>query len=104
MSDPFPTTREATILAILASGELYGREIRNQYRKLGGGVMPLGSLYTTLARMEHKGYVSSRMGDSLHERGGNRRKYFRIRAAGAAALDAYQARASGLLRLELDRA
>ena len=78
---------EAVILAILTNGEKYGREVRNEYEKRAQKTMPLGSLYTTLERMENKGFVKSRMGKSMHQRGGNRRKYFCITGLGQQALN-----------------
>jgi PadR family transcriptional regulator PadR len=84
---PLPNQREAVILNILLRGELYGREIRERYGQRIRGNLPLGSLYVTLDRMEDKGFVSSRMGESTHERGGNRRKYYRLTGAGVRALN-----------------
>lgn len=84
-----PNQREALILGLLArKRELFSLEIRNQYTALFGR-LPLGSLYTTMDRMEERGLVTSRMGEATLERGGQRRKYFRITAKGESALDAY---------------
>ena len=88
MAKDNPSLREAELLALLISGEKYGREIRDLYEKRIGRVMPLGSLYTTLDRMEDSGFVSCRMGDSTHERGGNRRKFYKLTGAGTSALNA----------------
>lgn len=85
-----PSQRQAIILSILINGEKYGREIRNEYEERTHRKMPLGSLYTTLSRMEGYGFVKSRMGESAHERGGNRRKYFEITGAGQRAFDAFE--------------
>ena len=83
-----PSTREGMILAILINGERYGRDIRNEFRKRTGTELPLGSLYTTLERMAAKGFLKPRMGESEHERGGNRRRYYRVTADGTRAFDA----------------
>lgn len=91
-----PTTREAVLLQLLINGEKYGRELRDAYERETGKRMPLGSLYVTLDRMEDKGFLKSRMGDSVAARGGNRRKYYRIQANGHAALADYQAVASSI--------
>lgn len=85
-----PNHREAVLLSCLINGEKYGRELRTEYEERCGRAIPLGSLYTTLDRMEDKGFLKSRFGESVHERGGNRRKYYRITGHGAAALDAYE--------------
>jgi len=88
--EKLPSQREAAILSILINGEKYGREIRNEYEERIGRKMPLGSLYITLNRMEGYGFVRSWMGESVHERGGNRRKYFEMTAHGSRAFDVYQ--------------
>jgi PadR family transcriptional regulator PadR len=88
--EKLPTRREAVILSILINGEKYGREIRNEYEERTGRKMPLGSLYTTLSRMEEYGFVKSWMGESVHERGGNKRKYFAVKTAGHRAINAYE--------------
>jgi PadR family transcriptional regulator, regulatory protein PadR len=92
MSDVrIPSQREAAILSILINGEKYGREIRNQYEERTERQLPLGALYVTLSRMEDSGLIESRMGESVHERGGNRRKYFKMTGLGERALAAYDA-------------
>jgi DNA-binding PadR family transcriptional regulator len=89
--------REAEILMILVSGEKYGRAIRDEVQKRTNRAMPLGSLYTTLDRLEDKGFINSWMGESEHDRGGNRRKYYRITASGRRSLDEVQTWAASLL-------
>jgi DNA-binding PadR family transcriptional regulator len=52
-----PNQRELLILAILADGPLFGRELGDAYEKLAMDGMPKGSLYTTLGRMVEKGLL-----------------------------------------------
>lgn len=85
-----PSQREAAILSILINGERYGREIRSEYEERTNRRLPLGALYVTLSRMEDSGLVESRMGESVHERGGNRRKYFKMTGLGERALAAFE--------------
>ena len=66
-------TMPVVLLAVLLHGELYGRELRDRYAERTRTDLPLGSLYVTLDRMADKGLLTSRMGESAHERGGNRR-------------------------------
>lgn len=96
--EKFASQRQAVILSILVNGEKYGREIRNDYEKRTGRKMPFGSLYTTLTRMETYGFIKSRLGESTHERGGNRRKYFEITANGQQALYAFELFMNNALR------
>ncbi len=86
-----PTNREAVILDIVINGECAGRDIRNEYESRTNTKMPLGSLYTTLTRMETAGFVESRTGDTKLERRGYPRKFFSITGTGERALNAYQA-------------
>jgi DNA-binding PadR family transcriptional regulator len=88
--EKLPSQREAVILSILINGEKYGREIRNQYTERTGRKMPLGSLYTTLNRMERRGFLKSHMGESTHKRGGNRRKYFEMTGCGERSLHSFE--------------
>lgn len=79
--------REMTILSILINGEKYGLQLRREFEKRAPKGLPLGSLYVTMDRMEEAGFVTSRVGESLAELGGNRRKYFKISAKGTRALN-----------------
>ena len=90
MAQKIRTTREAQLLSILINGEKYGLEIRDEYRKRTNEDLPLGSLYVTLDRMEEKGFVKTWMGESVHESGGNRRKYFKLTASGQTAIRDYE--------------
>ncbi len=79
---------EAVVLASLIRGELYGLQVRDEYRRRTGVDMPLGTVYALTDRMEKKGLLSSRLGESTAERGGGRRRYFKITGAGMKALNA----------------
>jgi PadR family transcriptional regulator, regulatory protein PadR len=48
----------------------------------------LGSVYTTLDRLEHKGLVESWYGGKTEDRGGRAKRYFKITGAGSRALRA----------------
>ncbi len=67
----------------------------------------LATVHRTLARLEEKGLVASRMGEPTARRGGRRRRHYAITTAGreeaASALDALRRLASGL-ELEWDPA
>jgi DNA-binding PadR family transcriptional regulator len=47
-----------------------------------------GALYTTLARLETKGLLRSRMGEATRVRGGKRKRFYRLTAAGTKELAA----------------
>ena len=46
----------------------------------------LGGIYIPLYRLEEKGYLSSEMGPPTKERGGKRKRYYRIARKGKEAL------------------
>jgi PadR family transcriptional regulator PadR len=46
----------------------------------------IGAVYTTLDRLEQKGFVHSRQGDPTAARGGRAKRHFGVTPSGAAAL------------------
>ena len=62
----------------VAIGELIERE--------GERTVVLGAVYATLDRLERKGFVDSRLGEATPERGGRRKRMYRITADGVRAL------------------
>jgi PadR family transcriptional regulator PadR len=95
------------LLAILRlKDQAYGVEIRRAVADRTGRDVASGAVYTTLRRLEDRGYVQSRIGETAPERTGQRRKYYRVEPAGAAALhrsySALRAMAAGVVS-ELER-
>lgn len=77
------------LLAILRLGnDAYGMEVREEIEDRTGREVSYGAVYTTLDRLEAKGYASHRLGEATAERGGRARKYFRVEPAGRDALRA----------------
>jgi len=64
----------------------YGVAIRREIELHAGRSATIGAVYTTLDRLERKGFVSSRLGDPTGERGGRAKKFFKLEPAGAVAL------------------
>jgi DNA-binding PadR family transcriptional regulator len=64
----------------------YGATIRRAIEARTGRQIAIGSIYTTLERLEGKGYVRSHMGEPTAERGGRRRKLYDLTKDGRAAL------------------
>jgi len=85
---PELTRLEAIILAALVRREQYGLEIVRTVEKITHGrqLISLGGLYTTLNRMEAKGLVLSRWGETTEERQGARRRYYEVTGLGKRAL------------------
>jgi DNA-binding PadR family transcriptional regulator len=67
-------------------GNAYGVTIRRAVDQLQGKTASLGAVYTTLDRLERKGYITSWMGEPVPERGGRSKKLYRIDGNGMRAL------------------
>ena len=83
----------AVLLVIRQLGEDgYAVTIREALERETGEPAARGALYTSLARLEDKGLVHSRMGDPLPVRGGKARRYYALTAAGESVLQSARAR------------
>jgi len=80
----------------------YGAAIRQEIHGRSGRDVSINAVYTTLDRLEGKGFLDSWIGEPTAERGGRRRKFYRLRPAGLLALRhayrAFTAMADGLQR------
>ena len=75
------------LFAVLRLGrEAYGARIRAEIERRVGRAPAVGAIYTGLDRLESRGLVSSFVGEATPVRGGRRKKYYRLEAAGAAEL------------------
>lgn len=78
---------QLVLLALTRLGsDAYGVSIAGDITARTGREVSLGAVYKTLERLEDKGLVLSRMGEPTPERGGRRKKYFRLAAVGQRAL------------------
>ena len=64
----------------------YGVSIHAEIVRRTGRDVSVAAVYKTLDRLEQKGLASSSLGESTAERGGRRKKHFRIQPAGRRAL------------------
>lgn len=89
---------ETLILATLVGRPdgSYGIEIGDRIRAEIGREISLGALYTALERLERRGFLSSRWGEPTKERGGRRKRYFRLEGKGERALREAHAAVAGL--------
>jgi DNA-binding PadR family transcriptional regulator len=71
------------LLTILRLGHgAYGVPLSKELSLLRGSDVSVGSIYAALDRLELKGLISSRLGESSPERGGRAKRYFRVTAEG----------------------
>jgi DNA-binding PadR family transcriptional regulator len=69
------------------SDRAYGVTVRQDIAARIGRDVSVGAIYTTLDRLEVKGYVKSRMGEPTTERGGRAKRFFRVTAKGIRAIN-----------------
>jgi DNA-binding PadR family transcriptional regulator len=78
---------ELVLLATAALGDdAYGVTVQQRLEKETGSAVAIGAVYAVLERLEEKGFVRSSWGDATPQRGGRRKRMFRVTAPGLAAL------------------
>src|SRR5262245_27000497 len=75
------------LLAILRLGqEAYGIPILDEVCARIGRDVSRATVYVALKRLEQKGLVTSKLGESTPERGGRAKRYFKLKPSGLKAL------------------
>lgn len=75
------------LLAVLHIGEgAYAVSIRRELTKRAGRRVARGAVYTSLDRLETKGYLTSFMSEPTSERGGRSKRCYRVSPSGVRAL------------------
>ncbi len=86
-TDSLGEFEQLLLLAILHLGDdAYGVTIRQEVESRTGREVAIGAMYTTLNRLETKGFVKSVMSDPTAQRGGRAKRTFTVRPLGATAL------------------
>jgi PadR family transcriptional regulator, regulatory protein PadR len=67
--------------------EAYAVSVMDEIEKQAGRSLNISAVHAVLTRLEEKGYVTSKMGDPSHERGGRRKRIFLLTAAGKRVLE-----------------
>jgi len=67
--------------------EAYGVSVKKEIEARLSRSVSVGALQTALKRLEDKGYLKSREGESTEERAGRPKKYFEITALGKRAME-----------------
>lgn len=98
MTPPSLGTLELAALLAVArlKDDAYGLAVRRDLADRTGRDYSVGAVYTTLQRLEDKGFLRSRASDPLPVRGGRSRRQFAITGAGARALRAAERRSVSL--------
>ena len=74
---------QLVLMTILRLGDgAYGATVRDEIADRTGRDVSLSAVYTTLERLEHKKLLRTRIGEPTPQRGGRRKRYFALSAAG----------------------
>lgn len=101
MQQPLGEFEQLVMFAVMRlDDEAYGASIRAELLAQAGRDVSPGAIFTTLERLEARGLVTSTYGDPTPERGGRRKRFYRVlpegRRALAASLETIQRMAHGL--------
>jgi PadR family transcriptional regulator PadR len=78
---------ELVLLTVASlSTEAYGVAIKEDIEDRANRTVSIGSLHSTLTRLEEKGFIESNLGEPTNERGGRRKRIFKVTSTGQAAL------------------
>ena len=78
---------EIVLLTVAILGEeAYGVTVTQELEQKTGRSVGFSTVHTTLQRLEEKGFLASQMGGATAERGGRRKRFFTVTAAGRKAL------------------
>jgi len=69
-------------MVLILEGDAYGNTIVQAIKEHQNREVNLSSVHITLYRLEEKGFLESDMGGATNERGGRRKRYFKITNAG----------------------
>jgi PadR family transcriptional regulator PadR len=97
---------EEVILLMVAilDGQGYGVTISQALEEHTGRSVTFGTVHNTLIRLEEKGFVKSELGGASTERGGRRKRIFRVTAPGSSALRDIQQLRNNLWQMIPERA
>ncbi len=87
------------LMVAILDGQGYGVTVSQELEQQTGRQVTFGTVHNTLIRLEEKGFVASALGGATAERGGRRKRLFRITAAGSRALQDIQQLRSQLWQL-----
>jgi DNA-binding PadR family transcriptional regulator len=74
------------LAAAVLTPEAYSVVIAEELEQQTGKTVTTGAVHAALQRLENKGLVSSQMGEATAERGGRRKRIFKVTVAGSRVL------------------
>ncbi|MCF2493090.1 PadR family transcriptional regulator [Dyadobacter chenhuakuii] len=78
------------LMIVILDGQAYGVTVSQEIEEHTGRVVTFGAVHNTLIRLEEKGFVTSELGGATTERGGRRKRLFKVTTLGSRALQDIQ--------------
>lgn len=89
MQQPVGEFEQLVMFAVMRlEDEAYGAAIRRELLERAGRDVSPGAIFTTLERLEARGWVTSTYGEPTQERGGRRKRFYQVAQEGRRALAA----------------
>lgn len=90
---PDLTRHQMLVLMAISNGRLHGPAVVASYEKLTEGKLSItqGALYTTLQRLEDKGFLTSLLMGQKAKNPANRRRYYEVTPLGRRVLEHHAA-------------
>lgn len=83
MAENLGDFEQLVMLAVMRlDDDAYGTSIREELRAKAEREVSPGAIFTTLERLESRGLVTSRYGEPTPERGGRRKRFYKLSADG----------------------
>lgn len=93
MSKNLGSLEEAILLLVaVLQGEAYGYILSEEYQKHFDQRISISAVHTVLKRLEDKALIKSEMGGATAERGGRRKRIFKVTEAGFGTLEDLQSK------------
>lgn len=93
MSKNLGSLEESVLLLVaVMQGQAYGFVLSEEYHKYFGSRISISAVHTVLKRLEDKGLIHSEMGGATTERGGRRKRIFKVTNIGTTTLEDLQSR------------
>ncbi len=78
------------LMIVLVHDEAYGIRVKDTFIKQYQQQLSLSAVHTVLRRLEKKGFTTSKLGGASQERGGRRKRIYKITPYGYKVLSAIQ--------------
>ena len=91
---------ELVLLAVFGLGaDAYAVSVQQRIESGARRAVSIGAVYSALERLERKGFLASRLGEPTPDRGGRRKRHYRINQAGREEIERVRGAREAMWRL-----